>query len=187
MNYSDEDDTQYDHEKLDEVALALIYLNILETGNAWKGVPRSATDRLHDKGYLFHPGSKEKSFTLTDKGRVRAKELFLKHFTDAKISLTNFSKAVVFEQNNEKDYVLNTSLYELERAFENTNWKTKYFLNLETGEIEASFPSALVGGIWLTIPGYTSGKQSRSEEEAQEILTWLKVNRITLVDEDNLE
>lgn len=180
MECSNEDKTQYNQGKLDEIALALIHLNMMETGSAWKSIPWSATDRLHDRGYIFHPGSKETTFTLTDKGRIRAEELFRKHFTDEKVIFTNFPNAIVLEQNSDKDYILDISLHQLENAFEETSWKRKFFLNLETGEIEESFASALIGGIWLTIPGYASRKRNHNDDAQEEIFAWLKMNRITL-------
>ncbi len=153
MGFDNSDEIQYDQDKIDEITLALIYLNVIEAGGAWKGIPWSATDRLHDKGYIFNPRSKGKSLTLTGKGRIRAKELFLKHFTNEEVISTDFPNAIVLNQNNEKDYILNISLHQLEYAFEQTNWKRQFFLNLETGEIEESFASALVDGVWLAIPG----------------------------------
>jgi hypothetical protein len=181
MKINNENEIQYDQDKLDEIALALIYLNAKEAGDAWKSIPWSATDRLHTEGYIHNPRSKSKSFILTDKGRIKARELFLKHFTDEQVTATDFPDPIVLEQNSENDHTLNLSLYELMNAFESTDWKRKFFLNLETGAIEESFPAALVGGIWLAIPGYASKKRSDDENDAQEeILTWLKLNRIVL-------
>lgn len=180
MDCGNKDEPQYNQDKLDEIALALIHLNTMEAGSAWKSIPWSATDRLHDKGYIFHPGSKDKTFTLTDKGRIKSQELFRKHFTDEEVVFTDFPTAKVLEQNNDKDYILDVPLYQLENAFEETNWKRTFFLNLETGEIEESFPSALVGGSWLTIPGYASRKRNPSNDAQEEILAWLRMNRITL-------
>lgn len=180
MECGNKDKTQYDQDKLDEIALALIHLNTMETGSAWKSIPWSATDRLHNRGYIFHPGSKEKTFALTDKGRIRAEELFRKHFTGEKVIFTDFPNAIVLEQTSDKDYILDVPLYQLENAFEETSWKRQFFLNLETGEIEESFASALVGGIWLIIPGYASRKRNPSDDAQEEIFAWLRMNRITL-------
>jgi hypothetical protein len=48
---------------------------------AWKGFDRDTMNRLHEKGYIFNPMSKAKSVGMTEKGFLKAKELFERHFT----------------------------------------------------------------------------------------------------------
>ena len=52
---------EYDTDKVDEAALALLYLNVFEDrwgARAWKGMPWEAMDRLHEKGLIGDPKSK---------------------------------------------------------------------------------------------------------------------------------
>jgi hypothetical protein len=73
----------YDQNKVDEVVLALLFLNSYEEYNAlraWKSFDWDAMDRLHEKGYISNPKSKAKSVILTEEGRILAEELFKKHF-----------------------------------------------------------------------------------------------------------
>lgn len=75
--------TDYDRERVDEVVLALLYLNAFEDHfavRAWKSFDWDAMDRLHEKGYISDPKSKAKSIVLTEEGLKLAEELFEKHF-----------------------------------------------------------------------------------------------------------
>ena len=74
---------EINEEKIDEVVLALLYLNF--HGNhgavrAWKSFDWDAMDRLHKKGFISDPQSKAKSVLVTDEGQKVAKELFEKYF-----------------------------------------------------------------------------------------------------------
>ena len=74
---------EYDHEKVDEMTLALLYLNTFEEREwkrAWKSFSWDALDRLYEKGYISNPKSKAKSIMLTDEGAKLSEELFNKHF-----------------------------------------------------------------------------------------------------------
>ncbi len=76
-----------DHEKVEQMVLALLYLTTFEDGSvlrAWKGHDWSALDRLHQKGYISNPASKAKSVILTDEGAKRSKELFEQYFSDSR-------------------------------------------------------------------------------------------------------
>ena len=76
-----------DHEKVEQMILALLYLTTFEDGSvlrAWKGHDWSALDRLHQKGYISNPASKAKSVILTDEGAKRSKELFEQYFSDSR-------------------------------------------------------------------------------------------------------
>ena len=72
-----------DGKKLEQVVLALLYLNSFEEGNgrrAWKGFPWSVMDQLHEKGYISNPATKNKSVWLSEEGEKLSKELFEKLF-----------------------------------------------------------------------------------------------------------
>jgi hypothetical protein len=74
---------EYDEDKIDEVILALLYLNMFQHGGAvraWKGFDWDAMNRLHQKGYIGDPKSKAKSVVMTEEGEVAAEEMFAKHF-----------------------------------------------------------------------------------------------------------
>lgn len=70
-------------EKIDEVVLALLYLNFhgdYDAVRAWKSFDWDAMDRLHNKGFISDPKSKAKSVLVTEEGQRVAKELFEKYF-----------------------------------------------------------------------------------------------------------
>ena len=67
-------------DKIDDAALALLYLTLHDGYRAWKGHDWSAMDRLHKKGIIANPVGKAKSVALTEEGLQRSRELFTKHF-----------------------------------------------------------------------------------------------------------
>jgi len=72
-----------DSEKLEQAVLALLYLNTIDEKlgkRAWKALPWSVMDRLHQKGYISDPATKNKSVSLSDEGAELSKELFEKLF-----------------------------------------------------------------------------------------------------------
>ncbi len=69
-----------DEDKIDEAALALLYLTIHEQRRAWKQLDWDVTNRLHEKGFILDPVSKTKSVVLTDEGLQKSEELFKKMF-----------------------------------------------------------------------------------------------------------
>ena len=74
---------EYDKNKVDEVVLALLYLNFHEDHKvvrAWKGFDWDAMDRLHKQGFISAPKSKAKSVIMTEEGQNVAEELFKKYF-----------------------------------------------------------------------------------------------------------
>ena len=75
---------EYDREKVDEMVLALLFLNVTERdewgARAWKSHAWDALDRLHAKGYISDPKSKAKSVVLSPEGMERAQQLFEQHF-----------------------------------------------------------------------------------------------------------
>jgi hypothetical protein len=74
---------EINEEKIDEVILALLYLNFHDDQGAvraWKSFDWDAMDRLHKKRYISDPKSKVKSVLVTEEGQKAAKELFEKYF-----------------------------------------------------------------------------------------------------------
>ena len=74
---------EINEEKIDEVVLALLYLNFHGDHGAvkaWKSFDWDAMDRLHKKGFISDPVSKAKSVLVTEEGQKVAKELFEKYF-----------------------------------------------------------------------------------------------------------
>ncbi|MGA2057668.1 MAG: DUF6429 family protein [Bradyrhizobium sp.] len=67
-------------EKIDDAALALLYLTLHDGHRAWKGLDWDVLGRLHDKGMIHDPVGKVKSVTFTQEGLERAKALFEKMF-----------------------------------------------------------------------------------------------------------
>ena len=76
----------YDEDKVDDVVLALLYLNMWEeeaplpAHRAWKSFPWEAMDRLHEKGYIGNPRGRAKSVIVTEEGVKRSRELFRRFF-----------------------------------------------------------------------------------------------------------
>lgn len=71
---------EIDPEKIDEAALALLFLTMDEDGRAWKGLDWGVTDRLHAKELIEDPRNRNNSIRLTPDGQAEAKRLFSKLF-----------------------------------------------------------------------------------------------------------
>jgi uncharacterized protein DUF6429 len=74
---------EVDAEKLEHAVLALLHLNTFDEKSgkrAWKALPWSVMDQLHDKGYISDPATKAKSVRLSDEGARLSEELFEKLF-----------------------------------------------------------------------------------------------------------
>jgi hypothetical protein len=71
---------EYDRSKVDEIVLALLWLAQAGDGRVWKSHDWGAMERLHEKGYISDPRSKEKSVVFTEEGERQARELFERHF-----------------------------------------------------------------------------------------------------------
>jgi hypothetical protein len=69
-----------DTDKIDDTALALLYLTLHDDRRAWKGLDWDVLGRLHDKGMIGDPVGKVKSVVFTDEGLERAKMLFEEMF-----------------------------------------------------------------------------------------------------------
>jgi len=63
-------------DKIDDAALALLYLTLHDDDRAWKGFDWDVLGRLHDKGMIDNPVGKVKSVVFTQEGLARAKMLF---------------------------------------------------------------------------------------------------------------
>lgn len=78
---------EYDKDKVDDMVLALLYLNMFNDGygiRAWKGFDWDSMTRLFEKGYIADPKSKARSVGVTEEGGERAKELFRRYFVEKK-------------------------------------------------------------------------------------------------------
>lgn len=74
---------EINEQKVDEIALALLYLTTFkgkEGFRAWKSHSWDVLDRLHQCGYIGDPRTKAKSVLLTDEGLTRSKLLLETHF-----------------------------------------------------------------------------------------------------------
>ena len=69
-------------DKIDDTALALLYLTLHDGDRAWKGFAWSVLGRLHEKGMILDPVGKVKSVVFTDEGLERAKKLFEEMFEE---------------------------------------------------------------------------------------------------------
>jgi hypothetical protein len=69
-------------EKIDDAALALLYLTLHDDCRAWKGFDWGVLGRLHDKGMIHDPVGKVKSVVFTQEGLERAKALFEEMFKE---------------------------------------------------------------------------------------------------------
>ncbi len=77
------DEPELDWDKIDEVALALLWLGRWDDDpvtRVWKGLAWEITDHLYEKGWIDNPRSKNKSVIMTAEGVEKAKEMLRKHF-----------------------------------------------------------------------------------------------------------
>ena len=75
---------EYDQDKVDEVALALLALTMFKNygvTRAWKGLDWDILDRLETKGWIAQARTKAKSVILTEEGQQLAEAFFKKHFS----------------------------------------------------------------------------------------------------------
>lgn len=81
-----------DEDKIDEAALALMYLTLHDGFRVWKQIDWDITNRLHEKGLICDPVSKAKSVVLTDEGLKQCEVLFNKLFTKSGFQMRTFQK-----------------------------------------------------------------------------------------------
>jgi Domain of unknown function (DUF6429) len=67
-------------DKIDDTALALLYLTLHDGYRAWKGMDWGVLGRLHEKGMIHDPVGKVKSVAFTQEGLERAEALFEEMF-----------------------------------------------------------------------------------------------------------
>ena len=65
-----------DTDKIDDTALALLYLTLHDGDRAWKGFDWGVLGRLHEKDMIYDPVGKVKSVVFTQEGLERVKQLF---------------------------------------------------------------------------------------------------------------
>jgi len=65
-----------DKDRIDEAALALLYLGLHDNYRAWKSFDWDVMDRLHQKGMISNPVGKAKSVVFTDEGLKEAERLY---------------------------------------------------------------------------------------------------------------
>src|ERR1700694_1996636 len=65
-------------DKIDDTALALLYLTLHDHCRAWKGMDWDVLGRLHDKGMIDNPVGKVKSVVFTPEGLGRRRSFFEK-------------------------------------------------------------------------------------------------------------
>ena len=68
-------------QKIDESALALLWLTLHDGCRVWKSVDWDVLDRLHQKGLISNPANRNKSVALTDEGLAEAERLARKLFS----------------------------------------------------------------------------------------------------------
>ena len=80
-------DLEIDENKIDDAALALLYLTMHNDRvgvRAWMSIDWDVMNRLYEKGYISDPKSKAKSVAVTLEGEKRSEELFSKLFGSQK-------------------------------------------------------------------------------------------------------
>lgn len=65
-----------DWDRVDEVALAIMFLGLHDGWRTWKGIDWEVLNRLHDKGFITDPKSKAKSVIFTEDGLQESQRLF---------------------------------------------------------------------------------------------------------------
>jgi len=71
---------ELDWNRIEEAALAILYLTLHDGNRVWKQIDWDITDRLHAKGMIADPRNKTKSLALTPEGLERAERLFREYF-----------------------------------------------------------------------------------------------------------
>jgi hypothetical protein len=72
----------YDKDKVDELAMALMFLTTSKIGSggrSWRGFDAATLERLHAKGWISDPNAKGTSLMLSPEGMATAEAAFHKH------------------------------------------------------------------------------------------------------------
>jgi hypothetical protein len=64
-----------DGDRVDEAALAIMFLGLHDGWRAWKGIDWEVLNRLHDRGFITDPRSKAKSVIFTEGGLEESQRL----------------------------------------------------------------------------------------------------------------
>lgn len=64
---------EIDEDKIDQAALALLYLTLHDKHRAWKGIDFEVMNRLYEQGYIDNPIGKQKSVWFTNEGLKKSK------------------------------------------------------------------------------------------------------------------
>ena len=73
----------YDRDRADELALALLYLTLHDGARAWKGLDWDVLDHLHARGFIADPRGRAKSVVFSETGLARAEAMFRKYLATA--------------------------------------------------------------------------------------------------------
>ena len=76
-------------DKIDESALALLYLTLHEQSRAWKQINWDVMNRFYEKGMILDPVNKSKSVVLTNEGLKKSEELFNSLFVKSYANFEN--------------------------------------------------------------------------------------------------
>lgn len=68
-------------QKVEDAALAVLWLTLHNEVEAWKTIDWDTMDRLHQKGFISDPSHRAKSVVFTEKGLAEAARLAEKMFT----------------------------------------------------------------------------------------------------------
>jgi Domain of unknown function (DUF6429) len=71
---------EFDNQKIDEAALALLQLTLHDGNRVWKSIDWDVMDRLHQRGLISPPASQAKSVVLTEEGLRLSEQLARKLF-----------------------------------------------------------------------------------------------------------
>ncbi|MDT8410443.1 MAG: DUF6429 family protein [Wenzhouxiangellaceae bacterium] len=66
--------------RIEDAALAILYLTLHDGNRVWKQIDWDITDRLHEQGMIADPRNKAKSLVLTPEGLERAERKFRELF-----------------------------------------------------------------------------------------------------------
>ncbi len=83
MNSSENNKFEYDKDKVDEIALALLYLTTFEGElglKAWKNIDLGVLTRLYEKGFISNPITNSKSVAISQEAAKESEMLFRKYF-----------------------------------------------------------------------------------------------------------
>jgi hypothetical protein len=82
MTYSANEKFEYDKDKVDEFALALLHLSTFdgELGlKVWKNLDLGILTRLHEKGFISNPINNSKTVVISKEAAETSEQLFRKH------------------------------------------------------------------------------------------------------------